>query len=64
MESKIKWQTGAPKEYGSYMVTWKNKNTTGVSIAFFDSDLWDSFDYGDCYIVAWCPLYEIEPYKE
>lgn len=64
MESVIKWQTDYPEEHGTYLVTWRCNEIRAVSVAYFDGELWDNFDYGDCYVIAWCPLSEIEPYKE
>ena len=60
MESVIKWQTGEPKKTGRYLITSK----TGViwsdywscSLKKWEIHVWD--------VLAWCPLSEIEPYKE
>ena len=57
MESVIKWQTGVPKENGMYLVTTVDNR---VTICFFTA-------YNEWYledVIAWCPLSEIEPYKE
>lgn len=64
MESAIKWRTGQPKEGGQYLVT--------TSCGFVTTDFWIEyencwFEYVETYfdvIIAWCPLSEIEPYKE
>lgn len=59
MESVIKWRTGEPKEDGIYLVT-----DFANQIFFVDrcDDSWVIYD--DDEILAWCPLNEIEPYKE
>ena len=68
MESVIKWQTGEPKKAGPYIVTLEN------GLVFCDDYNcymtldgkvkldWRIVDSSD--ILAWCPLSEIEPYKE
>lgn len=64
MESVIKWQTGVPKEEGKYLVTTKDgKIQSGVYIATLRyGHHWVLI--GDENVIAWCPLSEIEPYKE
>ena len=68
MESVIKWHTGEPKKAGTYIVTLEN------GLVFCDDYYcymtldgkvkldWRIVDSSD--ILAWCPLSEIEPYKE
>lgn len=57
MESVIKWQTGVPKENGMYLVTTVDNR---VTICFFTAyNAWYLED-----VIAWCPLSDIEPYKE
>jgi hypothetical protein len=59
MESKIKWQTGEPKENGRYIVT----NVEGkVDIDYYYSyrNSWEY--YHNKAIIAWCHLSHIEPY--
>lgn len=59
MESVIKWQTGEPKKVGEYIIT----NSFGI----VDYNNWTGTMYGwldEIEVVAWCPLNEIEPYKE
>ena len=59
MESVIKWRTGEPKEYCFCIIT----DNHGIC----DIDVWDG-EYWMVYhkdeVIAWCPLSEIEPYKE
>ena len=60
MKSIIKWQIGEPKEEGRYIVTLDNNE---VALLFWTNSIgW--WDYIDDRILAWCPLSEIEPYKE
>ena len=69
MESIIKWQTGEPKESGVYLVTLPNGNVafdrwlTGLpQLGLRDkSTSWMS---NFTYVLAWCKLSDIEPYKE
>lgn len=57
MESVIKWRTGKPNKSGWYIVSTRdNKVTYDV---FSESHPWFMED-----VIAWCPLSEIEPYKE
>jgi hypothetical protein len=67
MESAIKWQTGEPKEWGSYIVTLEDGTVT------IDSWEWSSYcdEEGlpfwvenNYYVVAWCKPSDIKPYKE
>lgn len=58
MESVIKWRTGEPKEVGGYIVTMSD-NT--ITLDYSEDGKWFIHDEG---IIAWCPLNEIEPYKE
>lgn len=59
MESVIKWQTGEPKRAGAYLLTLKDgsvaieKHFPRVDREFFNE-----------YVVAWCHISDIEPYKE
>lgn len=76
MESVIKWQTGKPKENGSYLVTFKycyfDDLNTGERLyeTVIGQTYWDGFwhNYHDnrsgCKIIAWCKVSDIEPYKE
>ena len=63
MESVIKWRTGEPKE-GNCIVTYTYRKRKYIACACWDGELWDYYDNGECRIIAWCPLSEIEPYKE
>lgn len=60
MESVIKWRTGEPAPHRLlYVVT--------DIFGYVDIDIWDGEDwmsYNKDEVIAWCPLNEIEPYKE
>ena len=58
MESVIKWRTGVPKKVEKYMIT---LNDGRVTISFWNGISWSDWAKD---IIAWCPLSEIEPYKE
>lgn len=65
MESKIKWQTGKPKEEGKYLITTKDGK---VQLGAYIATLLHGYHWvligGYTNVVAWCPISEIEPYKE
>lgn len=61
MESKIKWHTGEPKENGRYVVT-NIEGKIDIDYYFTHRHYWEY--YHNKAIIAWCPLNEIEPYKE
>ena len=68
--SLIKWRTGVPKENGIYIVTY-GYHENGVRYTTClkrDGYYWYDFAgidvIGIYHIIAWCPLSEIEPYKE
>lgn len=59
-ESVIKWQTGFPTKKGRYILSIKGGK--------IDIDNWSIYTknwyhYNNTYVLAWCPLNEIEPYK-
>ena len=66
--SVIKWKTGTPKYPGRYLVQTKD--------GMFDVSEWEMYDscwgeqhgswsrFNRFYIVAWCLLSDIKPYKE
>lgn len=58
--SKIKWQRGIPIEKGQYIITTKD----GAGCIYFDPN--DVCDVGffKQFVIAWCKLSDIEPYKE
>lgn len=59
MTSTINWQKGTPNEiYVSCLVTLDN----GIVTTDTYTDSWRHYDKEE--IVAWCPLKDIEPYKE
>lgn len=60
MESVIKWQTGEPSN--QYMFCVITDSYGHVDIDVWDGEQWLSNPMEE--IVAWCPLSEIEPYKE
>lgn len=70
MESVIKWQTGVPKEEGTYLIQTKNGIRTDyllewrevVNGRFVTKYSWRI--YNSCDIIAWCKLSDIKPYKE
>lgn len=64
MESIIKWQTGEPKEEGYYLVTFQSLDGLTVETAGYDDYGWGIYTSDYCKVIAWCPLSEIEPYKE
>lgn len=61
--SIIHWNTGEPKENGSYLVTISGLDSIYVICAVY------LHETGWCYrgkeeIIAWCKLSDIKPYKE
>lgn len=64
MESKIKWQTGKPKEDGKHLVSTKDGNV--LMDVYIESLKYGNHWVlvGDDNVIAWCPLSDIEPYKE
>ena len=61
MESKIKWQTGEPKEIGRYLVTTIDGHIATEAIT--RNDVHDKHFF-KTYVKAWCKLSDIKPYKE
>lgn len=59
MESVIKWQTGEPKRVGAYLLTLKD-GSIAIEKYFPRVDK----DFFNKYVVAWCYIGDIEPYKE
>ena len=64
MESVIKWHTGEPKEKGYYLVTYQSLIGATIETALYEEYGWDIYASDYCKVIAWCPLSEIEPYKE
>jgi hypothetical protein len=62
MESVIKWQTGEPKEEGDYLVSLKNGCVRSDGFGVFGRKKW--FVFNSDFILAWCKMSDIEPYKE
>lgn len=60
-QSLIKWQTGEPKTHGRYLVQTKDD---GIQISIWSSFVQSWSLYSNSEIIAWCPLNDIEPYKE
>lgn len=61
MESTIKWQKGEPKEEGVYLVTTifgEVKTCTNIKAKAIDFGVFSQ------YVIAWCKLRDIKPYKE
>lgn len=65
MESVIKWQTGVPKENGSYLNTGERLYETAIGQTYWDG-FWHNYhdNRSGCKIIAWCKVSDIEPYKE
>lgn len=61
MESVVKWHTGVPKEEGEYLVTLQTPNGNEVAYIGFEEYGW--FGNGNCKVIAWCPLSEIESFS-
>lgn len=62
-QSIIKWQTGEPKNIGTYLVTTKSGL---VRTVYWNGNFWIINDLA-CnpnIIIAWCKQTNIEPYKE
>jgi hypothetical protein len=68
MESVIKWKTGKPVGSEKFIITYKylECSTAYVTTAIRVRDTWydTNFDRLRVDVIAWCPLSEIEPYKE
>lgn len=62
MESIIKWHKGEPKEKGDYLVALKNGCVKFDSFGILGRKKW--FVFNSDFILAWCKLSDIEPYKE
>ena len=68
MESVIKWSTGEPKEAGCYIVTLEDgcvfcdDYSCYMTLNGKIEMEWHLVESSD--VIAWCPLSEIEPYKE
>ena len=68
MESVIKWKTGSPKYPCKCIIQTKDGS--------FDIDDWEMYDscwgeqygvwkrFNSSYVVAWCEISDIKPYKE
>lgn len=60
MESVIKWNTGEPKESGSYLVS-----VNDFCCVFVTTDHWNGlkakWQYWDENVFAWCKLADIKP---
>lgn len=61
-EANIKWQTGVPKEEGVYIVT-TDANEVECFVKFSPNSKECVNIFKDD-VIAWCPLSDIEPYKE
>ena len=64
MESVIKWQKGTPKIGGEYLVCLKNGSVVTDKFLIVDGFEADWEKFSKSYIVAWCKLSNIAPYKE
>ena len=72
MESVIKWRTGEPTgRHGKFIITYKyfqasEYSTKYITTAIREGNTWYDINYDRLRVdvIAWCPLNEIEPYKE
>lgn len=64
-KSKIKWQTGMPKQSDVYIVT-TIVGEVDIRVLYdpYTSSPYWLDDEEDDEVVAWCKLSDIEPYKE
>lgn len=65
-KSVIKWQTGEPKERGSYIVTYRHDSKDHITALYYVGGSWLSGDYDEVQkdkVIAWCNLNDIEPFK-
>ena len=60
-QSTIKWQKGEPKDEGRYLVTTIYGH---VATAVKVKDDLHYKQFFNEYVIAWCKLSDIEPYKE
>lgn len=58
--SIVRWQTGEPKESGNYIITTKD----GVGFFRFCHKEIVDVEFFERFVIAWCKLSDIEPYKE
>lgn len=62
MESIIKWHTGIPSSTGVYLIT---TDTNAVIVTAYIVTIEKGFHWKTSHnVIAWCPLIDIEPYKE
>jgi hypothetical protein len=64
MESVIKWHTVEPKIGGEYLVCLKNGSVITDKFLVVDGLEGDWKRFNKSYVVAWCKLSDIKPYKE
>ena len=67
MESIIKWQTGEPKEDDVYFVSLVLGKSVVTTFLEYYRGVWINFkraEFPSEYVIAWCKLSDIEPYKE
>ena len=68
MKSKIKWQTGDPKHDGEYIITYfdffQKINICRVLEKVGYKWMNGNLEVKNYNIKAWCPISEIEPYRE
>lgn len=64
MESTIKWQTGIPTIGGEYLVCLKDGSVTTDKFLAVDGLERDWKRFNKSYIIGWCKLSNIAPYKE
>lgn len=66
MESVVNWRIGTPTEKGHYITTREIKRSGKryVRLNIWRDDKWQMNILDGSIVVAWCPVSEIEPYKE
>lgn len=64
MESTIKWQKGTPTIGGEYLVSLKDGSVTTDKFLAVDGLEGDWKRFNKSYVVGWCKLSNIAPYKE
>lgn len=61
MESTIKWKTGVPEETDNYIIT--ANDGTVMYFRFCCKEIVD-IEFFERFVLGWCKLSDIEPYKE
>ena len=61
MKSEINWQTGIPKEKGTYLIVLRGEENVHVTSYTPDDPL--DVDYFSICVTSWCKLTDIKPYS-